>query len=366
MKASLAFVLLLAAGLCAAAPPLAVSQTGALSDSGKRWMALARPLWEQRLAETGGKPVASKAYPTEPALVFLTAHDLTRDSRYAEQAARQLDYAHRRAVDGLLLTTDGLCGRDYQARQIYNFYVAYRILADDRYLKWADQAAAAMLKHIPRSPYTCRDATHTLFTGDLLDRERNVKLENGQRIDPNQNSEIALAFSMLYHDRASAYFQNPVAKDIAFEELLAAMSLQDMARGEIPLTEHIAGADTAYGAYAAFSWTWCQLLWHDARFDAHVRAAGRWLGTKTDLSKDCTRFYPTHQQVWIPSWQANYCIPLFWYCGIDASKFVADLRERTAHPEQTPGDHPAPIYWACFDVMGLPRDFYLDGKRAAK
>jgi hypothetical protein len=333
----------------------------------ERWLALARPLWEARLAKTGGHHAESSAYPTEPSLVFLTAYDLTRDTRYAEQAARQLDYAHRRATDdGLLLTADGLCGRDYQARQVYNFYVAYRVLADGRYLRWADEAAAAMLKHVPRTPHASRNEAHTLFSADLFDRHGAVRLSNTQRIDPNQNAGVALAFSLLYHDPASAMFQSAVAKSIAYEELLAAMSVQDMTTGEIPITEHIAAADTAYGAYAASSWTWCQLLWREPRFEPHVRAAGRWLGTKTDLTRDCTRVYPKSEQTCVPSWQANYCLPLFWYCGIDAGKFIADLRERTAHPEQTPGDDPAPLYWAYFDAMGVPREFYLDGRLSSR
>ena len=131
------------------------------------------------------------------------------------------------------------------------FYVAFRILDEEGYLKWADDAASAMLKHIPRSPYACRGQTHTLFTGDLLDAAGHAKLSNPQRIDPNQNAEIALAFSLLYHDRASGHFHNPAAREIAAEELLASMSLQDMTTGEIPLTGNLPGADTAYVEYAA-------------------------------------------------------------------------------------------------------------------
>jgi hypothetical protein len=359
MRAVPFFVLILAAvaPVRAASTPLAVSQT----DARARWLELAKPLWEKRLAQARGRATESAHYPTEPALVFLTAYELTRETRFAEQAKKQLEYAHGRGKDGLLLTPEGVCGRDYQARQIYNFYVAFRILDEEGYLKWADDAASAMLKHIPRSPYACRGQTHTLFTGDLLDAAGHAKLSNPQRIDPNQNAEIALAFSLLYHDRASGHFHNPAAREIAAEELLASMSLQDMTTGEIPLTGNLPGADTAYGAYAACSWTWCQLLWHDDRFEPHIQVAGRWLGIKTDLTKDCTRFYPSHQHGRVPSWQANYCIPLFWYCKIDAAKFIADLRERTAHPEQTPGDDPAPLYWAYFDVMGVPRAFYLEG-----
>jgi hypothetical protein len=354
-------LIFLTAAVCAQAAPPAPATSPA--DAQARWLELSKPMWERRLAQAAGKPTASHAYPTEPALVFLTAYSVTRDERYARQAAKQLDYAHDRSVDGLLLTADGLCGRDYQARQVYNFYLAYRVLREAHYLKWAEEATDATLRHVPRSPYTCRGETHTLFTADLLDRVGTVKLRNPERIDPNQNAGVALAFTLLYHDVASKFFKSEVAKSIACEELLAGMTLQDMNTGLIAIAEHYPGGDTAYGAYAAFSWVWCQVLWRDPRFEPHVQAAGRWLATKTDLSKDCTRVYPEAQQTWVPSWQANYCVPLFWYCKVEARAFIAALRERSAHPERTPGDDPAPLYWAYFDVMGLPRAFYFDGTR---
>jgi hypothetical protein len=101
-------------------------------------LAIAKTQWEDRLASAGGKPIVADAYPTEEALVFLSAYSLTRDAGYAKQAATQLEYAHSRERDGILLTFKNEATRDYQARQIYNFYLAYRVLGDGRYLRWAD------------------------------------------------------------------------------------------------------------------------------------------------------------------------------------------------------------------------------------
>src|SRR6188474_2365386 len=90
---------------------------------------LAKKLWAEKLTATNGKAVEAPHYPTEEALVFLSAYDFTREQRYADQAARQLEYSHSREQNGLLITPHQVT-RDYQARQIYNFYLGYRILAD--------------------------------------------------------------------------------------------------------------------------------------------------------------------------------------------------------------------------------------------
>ena len=212
----------------------------------------ARQRWEERLGKAGGKPTVSEYYPVEESLVFLTAYDFTRDPRYAEQAAKQLEYSHGREIDGLFLTTAGTTTRDYQARQIYNFYVAYRTLADGRYLKWADACAEAMVRVIPRRPHEHAGQTHTIFIGSFVRPDGTVAVENGETIDANQNSEIALAFTLLYHDPASKWFLSPVAKDIAYEELLAAMSIQNMDTGMLALPSTFQAATRRMGAMRPF------------------------------------------------------------------------------------------------------------------
>src|ERR1043166_135377 len=76
-------------------------------------LALARRLWEAELQNTGNAFRPSEYYPTEESLAFLSAYCITRDDRYAAQAARQLDYAHSREKDGLFLTSKNLTTRDY-------------------------------------------------------------------------------------------------------------------------------------------------------------------------------------------------------------------------------------------------------------
>ena len=326
-------------------------------------LAVAKSQWEDRLAKAGGQHIVADAYPTEESLVFLSAYSLTRDPRYAKQAATQLEYAHSREKDGILLTFKNETTRDYQARQIYNFYVAYRVLGDGRYLRWADEGARAMIRVIPRAAHAAAGETHTLFFAGYYTADGKAAHSTGQVIDVNQNAEVALAYSLLYHDPASAFFLDPVAKEIAYEELLASMSIQDMGSGAIPLTENIPGADTAYGSYGAFSWVWCQLLWNDAPFEPHLRAARKWLGPKMNLAADSQRYYPHEGTGPVPNWEANYRIPLLWYCGIDARQFIADLAARTQDPGTTPSSSSsnAPLYWAYFDLMGMPGAYFIDG-----
>jgi hypothetical protein len=343
---------------------LPMTRSAAAQTTRESRIAVAQKLWEARLAAAARKPIVADAYPTEESLVFLSAYSLTRDPRYAQQAATQLDYAHSREKDGILLTFAHETTRDYQARQIYNFYLAYRLLADGRYLRWADDAARAMINTIPRAPHTAATPpeTHTLFFAGFYTADGKPARSTGQAIDVNQNAEVALAYSLLYHDPASAFFLDPLAKEIAYEELLASMSIQDMTTGAIPLTDTIPGADTAYGSYATFSWVWCQLLWHDERFDPHLRAAARWLGPMMNLSRDSQRYYPRESRGPVPNWEANYRVPLLWYCGIDAHDFLREVATRTKDPGAAEGANlSAPVYWAYFDLMGIPRQYYLDG-----
>jgi len=94
------------------------------------------------------------------------------------------------------------------------------------------------------------------------------------------------------------------------DELLASMSIQNPQTGELPVHESMPdGFDTAYGSYAVFSWIWCQQLWHDERFEQHIRLAAKWLGPKTDLARDSQRWYPKRiENGVVPDWEAKWPI----------------------------------------------------------
>jgi hypothetical protein len=49
-------------------------------------LTIARQLWEERLTSAGGKTIESEHYPTEEALVFLTAYEVGDDPLHGQQA----------------------------------------------------------------------------------------------------------------------------------------------------------------------------------------------------------------------------------------------------------------------------------------
>ena len=337
-------------------------------DAHAERLAAARAYWERVLAACAGEPAKSAYYPTEPALPMLTAYAVTREARFADQATRQLAYAHGLERDGMLaVPASGFPAghRDPQARQVYNFYLAYRLLADGKYLQWADDCARAMVKVLPRAAHDCAGQSHVQFTASLINLDAPTAVAPVYAVDVNQNAEVGLAFALLFHAPASAFFAAPLAREIALEETLASMSVQNMETGAIPLTEgdRIQQYDTAYGSYAAFSWVWSQLLWQDPRLEEHVRAAGRWLADKLDLTKDSDRYYSfRNPSTALPPWEAAYRLPLYWYCGVDATSYVAGLFARL--PQADPRD-PMVTPWAYYDLMGLPRAYYTDGQPQA-
>ena len=331
-------------------------------------VAIARSLWDAELAKTQGKPQTKNQYPTEPAVPFLSAYDFTHEKKFADQAVIQLDYAHSREKNALLITFEGICHRDYQARQIYNFYLAYRILKDPKYLAWADACASAMVKTIPRQPHTFAGETHTLFAATFIKPDGKPDDPLAFTIDVNQNAEVGFAFSQLYHDPKSAFYQKRIAREIAYEETLASMSLQDMKTGAIPLREGLMDQyDTAYGGYATFSWTGTQLLWHEPKFDPHLRAAAKWLAPLSDVTRDTRRWYPKRIDGGPMSlWEIWFRVPALWYSDIDARKLLNGVFERMGHPDGYKDEAGlAPSWWAYYDTWGIPREYYLTGDPSA-
>ena len=181
---------------------------------------------------------------------------------------------------------DGCFGRDYQARQIYDFYAAWEILGDPTYLRWAEEAADAMRVHIAR-------IAHRGFTLFAWNIDRNLgehDLPGWQSaIDSNQNAEIGLAFTLLATDPQSIYHtdaaRRALALDIATNEIAASLTQQhgdptSPDDGAIALSEHHPGRfDTAYGSYASWSWAWASRRNPQPTWETAVAAAGQWLAT---------------------------------------------------------------------------------------
>ncbi len=326
--------------------------------------AVLRAGWEAQFTKVAGKPVEQQHYPTEPALVWLSAYSVTRETKYAEQARRQLDDAHRRETNGILVIYDGTTTRDYQARQIYNYYVGYRILAEPKYLRWAEVCAKAMVEVFPRKAKELGGKSYKLFAAGFLNPQKPREGSLGYFVDVNQNAEVGLAFGLLYHDPASALFQDATAKEIALDETLASMVIQHPETGAVPIGDGtwLDKYDTAYGGYACTSWVWSNLLWRNAEMDKHIRLAGKWLGGRMDLEHDAERWWPTHTTGAMAAWDAYYRIPLCWYCGIEAKPFLRSVWAKL----QSGAEGWAPVHTiAWWDVMGVARSYYLLPPEAA-
>src|SRR6266498_5762032 len=69
---------------------------------------IARQLWERELQKAGGKVVEQPHYPTEPALIWLSAWSVLREPKFADAARRQIEYAHTREKHGIIVAINGV------------------------------------------------------------------------------------------------------------------------------------------------------------------------------------------------------------------------------------------------------------------
>ncbi len=323
-------------------------------------------LWKRYYQFTdGGRRVRdeSKPYPTEPATVFLSAWACTAEEKYRDAAIRVFEYAHEREDDGRFVfhVPDAslpdkkrpVFNRDPQARQIYNFYTAYKIFGHLDYLQWADRCAASMLKHIRRVPHP---ALHrNLFAHNVITLGENPT--RATSIDANMNCEIALAYTLLYHDPKSTYYQSAEARDIAECEVDAAFSLQKD-DGSLPLNEdpaHKDHCDTAYGGYVGFSTVWLNQLWSNPKWARKIEKLGDWLGRYSKGKPPYADRYYSSRTAELRGWDLWYRIPVLWKCGQSPTALIETY---LAQPEPSTLERGYLIF-AYYEVMGIPPDVYL-------
>jgi hypothetical protein len=82
-----------------------------------------------------------------------------------------------------------------------------------------------------------------------------------------------------------------------------------------------------------------------------------------DLDHDSQRWYPKRiQNGKMQFWEAWFRVPLLWYCGADAQKLIDGTFARMEHPEEFKDDPGiVPNWFAHFDLMGVPREYYVAG-----
>jgi hypothetical protein len=301
-------------------------------------------------------------YPTEAAIFFLAGWMLT-DDRECLDAAR-----HQIGISRSWVTPEGIFDgsksgeypqitRDSFARHVYNCYTAYRVLGEAELLAHVDHCAEGWMKYLRREPLEWQGRHFRLFDVVFGTKPPHVPA-SGTGIDVNQNAEIGLVFTLLYHDPASRWHHNARVRDIAFEELRAGMAAQNMDTGAIPIggsPEWIDKYDTNYGAYALFSWTWANRLWQDAEMARHIRKAVDWLDPTFDGETRAVHWYPRHFEE--PQYAAA--------CGWTFAAFAAENRDlsrllRIYEADLTKATGQGwPSWLACQPylwAMGLPAD----------
>ena len=302
-------------------------------------------------------------YPTEPAIILLSAWLCTGGQKYHEAAVLQLDFAHSRENDDGLLITELGFNRDTEARQIYNFYAAYKILGDKKYLTWADKAAQALIKHLPRTPHQVlgTNKTYNLFAAGYCKPDKPYDTSALKPwVDVNQNAELALAYTLLYFEPKSELYKTAVAKDIVVNEMEASLAIQDPRTGGIPIGDSdywITRFDTMYGAYGLFSWTWVNTYWKNPEWQTHINHAAQWLSQlHTNTGKMAMRYYPSASDSFEPV--DLWCrIPAYWKIGYSPKRDISYCYA------SAPGSAPDPKWayapFVYFELMHIPAKFYL-------
>ena len=328
-----------------------------------------RQYWESYyISSDSGKKfrTGTPYYPTEPAIILLSAWICTKEQKYRDAAQLQFEFAHSRENDDNLLITELGFNRDTGARQIYNFYAAYKILGDKKYLTWADNGAQALLKHMPRRLHQVygTNISHTLFAAGYCKPEKPYDTSSlNPWVDVNQNAELALAYTLLYFEPKSAFFKSAIAKEIVVNEMEAGLAIQNAATGAIPIGDNeywIAKYDTLYGSYGLFSWTWLNIYWKNPEWRKHIESAGRWLaGISTGQGRMAKRYYPAESDSLelVDLWCR---IPALWQIRFSPERIIDSIYGGPGSPNSSSAGSYAPF--AYFELMKIPPEFYLRPK----
>jgi hypothetical protein len=320
------------------------------------------------MASRPGGDYRSGLYPSEEAIFFLSGWMLTGDDACLKAAQTQLNVSHswvdRNGVfDGTPSGEIDKVSRDASARHIYNYYVAYRVLGDPKMLVHVDRCADAMMQYLKREPFVYKGQTFTLF--DVVYEPRKpYKPASGTTIDANQNAELGLTFTLLYHEPASKWFHNETVRDIALSELRASMAVQNMQTGAIAIgssPEWRDKYDTTYGCYTLFSWVWANRLWQDdplmvgSDFGIHIRRACDWLDPAFDGDTRSVHWYPAHSVGQLDTEQVWHALPGFYDQGRDLRRLWGLYEASVAK-----ADGSGLPSWLCGQaylyVMGMPAE----------
>lgn len=314
------------------------------------------------------------AYPTEPAMTFLSAYLATGNQLYRQAVEDQLQFAHSlENSDRLLLIPQyPWVSRDYQARHIYNLAIAGMLMNEQKYVGWADACAQAMIDHLTRAPHLDRDGVLRLLFSNTYELVPPYRADSPPRVSPNQNAGVGLAFTLLYHISSSRLFLSPVARDIALAELHASAAYQTPL-GEIALTEGtpLSRFDTNYGSYTAFLWLLSNEYWQDSTLSSAISLAAEWLSRSDLLISETSGWeYPAPDYSTLVIGQARYPeywnrLLLYWKTSVLTSgqrRVWADQCLSQVYGLSSDRLPSGATPFCYFQLMGMPEEEYLPGR----
>lgn len=187
--------------------------------------------------------------------------------------------------------------------------------------------------------------------------------ENGMyfqsNIDPNQNMVLAWLFSELYWCEESSFYKRQEFKDIVFNEVNAALSLQ-REDGALSLAEHLPAVyDSNYGGYtSSILYNICQ-MWGVPEWIEALKRMGLWLYVSFPMS------HPWNEKSDYPNWAADrfYASNLlgrmsaFYAAGIEsnyAHAWVSFIKEKFSI-------HDRNLVLRDFCTRSFPRSYFIEG-----
>lgn len=244
----------------------------------------------------------ARVYPAEAAQSFVSAYRITGLSRYLEDAQRQLQYArasetpqHLHQYPPDLVTgspPEGLVSSLAQARLALGYYVAFKGADLRECLGWAEEALDGLLL-LPRFQ-TCFESRCFQRHNYLYSLRAPYEPFSGVQIDPNHHAFIGLIMTLLYHEPQSRFHLAGQLKEMALEQLDAALVLMDSS-GRLPLAAGVEWNqlfDTRYGFLTLFLVQWANTHWKSPRYDSLLTLGTRWVNEYTAGLVTTRQHYP--------------------------------------------------------------------------
>ena len=169
----------------------------------------------------------------------------------------------------LMITANNFWYRDALARDGRLLLEAYKYTGLKSILHMVEDQVNLWINTVPRKEHN----GHLVFPYGL-DSEDNIL---AYTFNSNQNLVIACLFSDLYWNEDSQFYKNSVFKNIVYNEINAALSLQ-YPDGSLALAEHRPLVlDSNYGGYSASLLFLCCLLWQETPWIDALKKMGQWL-----------------------------------------------------------------------------------------